>query len=208
MSSGLIRREVVEARSRRLEGAVILGAPLRSWVLTAFLSGVVLAAITMAAGTEYTRVTTVRGVLVPTSALVNIVAPRAGVVSNVAVEDAAFVQLHVPLVSIEVQRDSEIGRTPAAQSIAAIERQDSTIRERLKLELSRALTERQRLAAGLAGARAEHAQLLRQVDLQKKVIESAQAEYDRLAKVVSDGIVSKRDYERSLQSLLQEEERL
>jgi len=104
MTQELFRREALEARRTHWLGGISLAQPLRLWLLTAVaLLAAVTVALYLLVG-SYTRRTTVVGQLVPVQGLATVLAPSAGVVSELHAEEGADIVAGQTLAVVAVPR--------------------------------------------------------------------------------------------------------
>jgi membrane fusion protein len=104
MTQELFRREALEARRTHWLGGISLAQPLRLWLLTAVaLLAAVTVALYLLVG-SYTRRTTVVGQLVPVQGLATVLAPSAGVVSELHAEEGSDIVAGQTLAVVTVPR--------------------------------------------------------------------------------------------------------
>jgi len=103
-ASRLFRSEVADARRLRLEGAIVLAAPVRSSLVAALLLALALAAAAWAALGTYTRSEVARGILVTNVPAAKIVALRPGQVADVPVRDGDRVTAGQRLATIRIEQ--------------------------------------------------------------------------------------------------------
>lgn len=112
--SGLFRREVLEARKGSWLGDISLSQPVRLWVLSGFGALAALAIVCFMIFGEYSRRSRVSGELVPDLGLSTIVAPAAGVVAALQVDEGDHVERRTPLLLINVPRVTAAGEDTLA----------------------------------------------------------------------------------------------
>ena len=201
----LFRDEAIAARSTRLHGEVMLTSGLPGWLTTGFVSLVAIGALSWATLASYARTEPVQGVVASVEPLAKIIAPRAGVVTKVAVHDGDVVAAGAPLATVHVEQTTEAGGTTATTSLAAIDAQRRLAEQRLGLEPARVAAERARLAAAIAGARGQASELIEQLALQDKMIASTRHSFEEIGAVVANGFVTRTEAERRHQMWLQAE---
>lgn len=205
MNQSLFRDEVIAARSTRLHGEVMLTSSVPAWLTTGFVTLVAAGALTWAALASYARTEPVQGIVASVQPLAKIVAPRAGVVTRVAVRDGDVVAAGAPLAVVHIEEATETGGMTATTSLAAIDAQRRLAQQRLGLEPARVAAERARLQATITGARAQEGELTEQLGLQDGLIASTKKTFDDIKPVVADGYISQVDYESRRQAWLQAE---
>lgn len=107
--SGLFRREVLEEKRGSWLGGISLSQPVKLWVLACFCAlAATLVACFIIFG-DYTRRSRVSGELVPDLGLSTVVAPSAGVVTALEVDEGDKVGRKQPMVLINVPRVTAAG---------------------------------------------------------------------------------------------------
>jgi len=107
--SELFRREVIEARRTSWLGEISLSQPVRLWVLSCFGALAAIAIVSFVIFAEYSRRSRVTGELVPDLGLSTVVAPAAGVVTALEVDEGDHVKRRSPLLLINVPRVTSAG---------------------------------------------------------------------------------------------------
>jgi membrane fusion protein len=198
----LFRKQVFESRADRLHGEVVLSQPVSTRFLALALFFILaIAAIWISRGT-FARVETVRGILVTNVASAKVIAQQSGTVSEVAVAEGQLVGQGERLVVIHSDRLTTDGGEVASRSLSTIEARRQLSETQMALAASRAAAERGRLSAALASAEQQSANLNAQIALQEEVVASNQQIFDQIARVVDRGFVSKVEFERRRQTLL------
>ena len=112
--SELFRQEVLEAKKGSWLGDVSLSQPVRLWVLSCFGAVAAVAVVSFVAFGEYSRRSRVSGELVPDLGLSTVVAPVAGVVAALEVDEGDHVERKTPLLLINVPRVTAAGEDTLA----------------------------------------------------------------------------------------------
>jgi len=201
----LFRDEVAAARGARLQGEVMLTSTIPAWITTGFVSVAAAGSLTWAALASYARTEPVQGVVTSIQPLAKIVAPRAGVITRVAVRDGDAVSVGALLATVHIEQATEAGGTTATTSLAAIEAQRILAEQRLGLEPARVAVERDRLLATINGARAQASELSEQLILQSTMIASTRKSFEEIGGVVANGFITRTESERRHQVWLQAE---
>ncbi|KZN40332.1 toxin [Pseudoalteromonas luteoviolacea CPMOR-2] len=102
----LFRKEVLENKRHRLEGAVSLVQPPVFKTLTFLILFVVTISIIFLAVGSYARKERVSGVLEPNTGILNMVASQEGIVAEVLVEEGQFVEAEQPILRIASAKHS------------------------------------------------------------------------------------------------------
>ena len=107
--SDLFRKEAVDAQRRSLLGAISLAQPVRFWILGLFAAMAASAIVCFLYLGEYSRRSRVPGELVPDLGLSTVVAPSAGVVARLDVEEGDYVRHQDGLLTVNVPRVTSSG---------------------------------------------------------------------------------------------------
>lgn len=188
--SSLFRKEVVEARRGDWLGTIMVATPVTRWYLT--LLAVALAgflAVFLSLG-RYTRRETVVGQVLPGAGLLNVVAPSAGTVSRLLVEDGQSVKAGAVLLELSSDQDSAaLGNTPLL-----VGRQLAAQRSQLQSDLSDQDALARQRAEGLrdriALLQAQISQIGGQVAIEKQQVASYQALLEKIEPLSASGYVS------------------
>ncbi|WP_286074077.1 HlyD family efflux transporter periplasmic adaptor subunit [Stenotrophomonas sp. 59] len=154
--SGLFRKEAIDAQRRSWLGGVSLAQPLRFWFLAVFAVIAASAIVGFLCLGEYSRRSRVSGELVPDLGLSTVVAPSAGVVARLDVEEGDHVQRQDGLLTINVPRVTSSGQDAVS---TLLEEQRSRM---TSVEAMSEFQDRQ-LAAQQEGAKAQRAAMLREL---------------------------------------------
>lgn len=154
--SGLFRKEAVDAQRRSWLGGVSLAQPLRFWILAVFAAMAALAIVGFLYLGEYSRRSRVLGELVPDLGLSTVVAPSAGVVARLNVEEGDHVQRQDGLLTINVPRVTSSGQDAVSTLLDA---------QRSRMTSVEAMSKFQdmQLAAQQEGAKAQRSAMLREL---------------------------------------------
>lgn len=165
----LFRQEAVDFQlQQRLSGGVVLLQPLPTRILAWFLVAATASFLAFAAIGQYARKETVRGYLSPTAGVARVVAPRAGTVAAVHVEEGQKVGEGQPLLTVAIDQTAMGGRNVDAEVIEALGRQRALLMEQIATQEARLPAERRRLEERIAGIGGEIAQLETQLEVQRR----------------------------------------
>lgn len=89
----LFRKQVIEAQRKRLYGEVLIISPIKSWIITGFLVGMIAILLVFLATASFARIEKVRGAVVPSDGLVLVRAPSAGVLTDFDVTEGQHVDV-------------------------------------------------------------------------------------------------------------------
>lgn len=198
----LFRSEAIAHRADRLSGDVAIAVPVAWQTIGYLLFGGLAAALLFLSFAGYSRVETVGGAVVPDTGVAQIVSTRAGVLSDIAVEDGQMVEADAVLASVRAEEDIAGGGSTGATIEAAIREQDASLAAQVVAANAAAAAQQGQLAAQRAGLSAEIDQLNGQIAIQRDLIASAQADYDRAKRIAERGFVSGRDLQVREETLL------
>ena len=204
----LFRPEAVAFQQQARLGEIVLLQPLPArllfWSLVAVF-GLVVVYICLA---QYTRKETVTGYLVPTAGIAKIVVPRAGIVAAVHVREADEVEQGDALLTVEVDQTTADGQNVDAMLLQTLARQKATLVDEILLQEGRAVSERKRLEAQIAGAQGQIAQLENQIALQQERIELAGSIVASVQDLRAKGDFSDVEYKRRQEALVESKQAL
>ncbi|HHA2745111.1 TPA: HlyD family secretion protein [Stenotrophomonas maltophilia] len=154
--SRLFRKEAIDAQRRSWLGGVSLAQPLRFWILAVFAAMAASAIVGFLYLGEYSRRSRVMGELVPDLGLSTVVAPSAGVVARLDVEEGDHVRRQDGLLTINVPRVTSSGQDAVSTLLDA---------QRSRMTSVEAMSEFQdrQLAAQQEGAKAQRSAMLREL---------------------------------------------
>lgn len=200
--SSLFREEVFEARRMRLEGEVLLSRPLRAHAIVALLvCSVVGLAIWVATG-RYARTEIARGMLATDAETAKIVALHPGIVTRLAVADGQTVRKGQLLAVVKVDQQYAEGGSATQEGLNAIDAQQQLGTRQIAATQMRGRSERMGLAATIASARAQYANVQGQIAIQESVLKSLVAVYERYKPIAAKGYISQTQMDQREQQIL------
>jgi membrane fusion protein len=186
----LFRREVLEARQGSWLGGIAVAAPVSRWLVAVLALALGAAIVLFLTFGYYTRRESVVGQLVPSSGLLNVVAPGAGTISRVVVQEGQSVKAGDVLLELaSAQDNSMLGDTHALvghqldQQRAGLEA-DLRTQEKLAAQQADAMRDKARLL------QAQLDQVSGQIGLQRQQAASAEQLLDRIRPLGGKGYVS------------------
>jgi membrane fusion protein len=189
----VFRREVIEHRSERLSGEVVIAVPL-GWQVIGYLTLAILGmGIAFLATARYARVETSIGTIVPDLGVADVVPSRSGVVATLSVTEGQMVAAGQTLAEIRVEEDSAGAVSSGAQVSAELARQDRSLSDQGAAATAETAALANQAAAKRAGLVREIDQLLAQMALQQNLIDLARQDLDRARIVAERGFVSAND---------------
>ena len=204
----LFRGEVTEHRKSRLHGEVVLSQPLSTRVMVGALFAVIALAGTWVSLGTYARIETVPGILITNIPSAKVVATQPGVVTELRATEGQLVKAGDRLAVINLDRRAAAGETVASRGLDALEARRRLTQSQVGLSSRRTAAETGRLATAITAAEDQAASLREQIALQEQVVASNQNLYDQIAKVVERGFVSKVEFERRRQTLINSQQQL
>lgn len=186
----LFRREVVDAQRFAALGSVSVVQPIRVWWIACAIGMAAIAVVAFLAVGSYTRRTRVDGLLVPDRGIATVVAPVAGVVTEIAVEEGGKVVAgrRVAIVSVS-NATAAAGDSMTAIGKQIAVRRDSVERDadaqRSMIDLQLAAMMEQRAAMGQ-----ELASLESEIAANREKVEIARELWKKLAQLQEGSFVS------------------
>lgn len=196
-NSPLFRAEAVAEQQDRWLGSVLLVPRFRHSLLTAMAVLLVLGLIGLIAFGQYTRKVRLSGWLTPDQGLLQVVAPQAGVLAQIAAQEGLQVEKGQPLAVLSTERRSAVMGATQAEVLRALQsRRASLLAER---DSHRALFARQAQTqqARLTVVRAEAASLEAEYALQRERVTLAEAAAERQTTLRARGLSTEQDLIRS-----------
>jgi membrane fusion protein len=204
----LFRPEVEEYRKTRLHGEVVLTQPLSTRLMTGAIFLVIAIAGTWVWFGSYARTEIVPGILSTDIPTAKVQALSAGVVTELHAVEGQLVERGQRLAVINLDRQTQAGGNVARRSLDAVTSRSSLARRQAELALQRAQAERRRLETVIASATEQQTNLTDQIALQEQVVASNQRLFDQISTVVDRGFVSRVEFERRRQTLLNSQQGL
>ena len=207
-SAGLFRRAALEHAGSRAYGQIIISHSASAWWLATVFGAIALGMVIFLVTASYTRSVAVSGVLVPSSGLLRIVAPAAGVVTAAPVRAGEAVGAGAALLSLAAQRSSaNAANTDEALAALLHLRRASLVADLQQLsrqaELRAAATSRRQREL-----QEEIRQLRLQAELQQRRVALAQQAAQRYAELQARGFAAAAQWQDRQSELLDQQQRL
>ncbi|MCF6205031.1 MAG: HlyD family efflux transporter periplasmic adaptor subunit [Methylococcaceae bacterium] len=190
----LFRQEAIDNKKEKLWGEVILIQPFSFFVITAFVTIVVIAVALMLLYGTYARRENVSGYLLPNKGLVKIYAPQVGTVTNVHVEESTLVNQGDLLLTISTQKTNFKSDDVNTLIINKLKDDKTTIRSKLTEQNRLDDLEKSQYKDQVSGLNREIKQLKNQVKTHKKKFRVSQEQFGRLDELYAKKYLSKSDY--------------
>lgn len=201
-------RAQATARTSRLEGEILLTQPVRTNMLVLLICTMIGAAGIWLALGSYTRTETARGLLVTRESSAKVVALRPGRIVRLLAAEGDRVAAGQTIAIVRTEEADDSGGSAIGDSLAALDRQRVLTDEQVRLAARRAQSDRDRLAATLAGIRRQREDLSSQIGIQEQVVASAGELFERLGRLLDSGFVSRVEVERRRQLHLAAQQQL
>lgn len=200
--SSLFREEVLEARQNQWLGGISLVQPVRSWILCAFATGAALLVLAFLFFGDYTRRSKVTGQLVPSAGLSTVMAPSAGVVERMLVDEGDTVMEGQSLAIIAVPRALVSGQelADALGEVLQRRRESALLEARSREDLIRA--EAAGIERQLGIAREELEGLEAEAMTRDEQVRLARAMLERHRRLFRDQFVSELELQQQEQVVL------
>jgi membrane fusion protein len=193
MSQQLFRREVLQARASAWLGGIALSQPLRLWVLTLVALVASLAVALYLVCGRYTHRSTVVGQLVPTLGLATVLAPAAGVLSELRVEEGTRVAAGQTVAVIHVPHVEMASGAPAADLADSLRGRRQSLESAQRGQLRSLMATGTGLASQLDAARNELDQVRSGITTRERQIQLSDSTLARLRELHARGFISERD---------------
>jgi membrane fusion protein len=193
----LFRHEAVAARREAWLGEVQLIHPLSARLMIIVTVAFLAAWILFAATGSYTRRVHATGVMMPSTGLITITTPAAGVVKDAAAIEGRKVSAGQLL--FVVDRDSNsAGASTQSQIIAALRAQREALAHERSIRQSMATAQKQSLSNDLANLTAQHDHLAAQLKSDETTLPVMRQAMDRLGSAAADHIVTGSMYQNQM----------
>jgi membrane fusion protein len=201
-NEGLFRQDVIDARSRRLHGAVIVQKSVPTRILTAAIVVIVVAAAVWVVTGRYARLETARGVLSPVQGASRIFAMRPGVVTSLRVSEGEQVSKGQALAVVTVETPNALGAIPTNEELGSNATQTALAATQIELSAKRSVNEVERLNGAIEGLRQQARTVRDQLQIQQELVASTTTNFEQITGVVQKGFVSRLELERRRQAML------
>ena len=197
----LFRREAVRHATRRLEGEVILAAPLSVKTLGLLLVAIIFAAAVFLATATYARKATVTGLLVPDQGMVRASSLAAGSLQSVMVKEGDIVAAGDRLAVVNLAAESATGNVGDAIS-KSLTSEALAARAKAESALARLQVEFEQAKIRLSRSIAEQEQIAVQIKLQEERVGLGEADLARALEIAAKGFMARRDVDVRRSSVL------
>jgi membrane fusion protein len=180
MAQQLFRSEVMASRGASRLGGICLSQPLSLWMLAVLAVCAALAVVAYLVLGSYTRRATVTGRLVPTRGLATVLAPAAGVVSELHALEGLRVLAGEVLAVIAVPRTSIAGGSSGVEFEASVQERRAGLQSARQGQQRALSAQAAGLAAQIAAARNELEQVEAQIGTREQQLGISEATLARM----------------------------
>ena len=146
MQKSLFRRQALEQQGERLWGELVISQPVSHLLLTLFLTLVITLTLVYLCLNQYSRKQAVQGFLAPDKGLVSVVAPTAGSLANLYIQQGEKVKTGQLLFEVRRERQLEGGEPVSRRLLKQLELQEQALQRHRELEISKIKVQKQGLA--------------------------------------------------------------
>lgn len=200
--SELFRPEAIAERQNRLHGEVVLKQTVTTRVLVLALTSVILIAAVWIAVGQYARTEKARGILVTTEPSAKVLPSRPGVITGLLVKEGQFVEKGEILAVIDVDSRNDVGVAAAQTTLNTIDARLDLARDQIKIARNQATTDRASLQNTIESATRQMADVQNQLRIQRDIVQSNRALFEKVEEVAERGFITQVDYERRRQNML------
>lgn len=200
----LFRDEAIEAQRRRLWGDVRLSHPPSLALWTGVLALVCAALFSSLVLIQFTRRETVSGTLVPVGGVIQVVAPRSGLVTAVNVAEGEKVEAGHQLFELADASNSVAGGPVLDAQLAQIEGQSRALVQRRDATRASIASDQIRLSNQIAGAEASRSKVDASIAVQADVVRLAEQDLQRLTSLHGEGFAPRSEVDRRRRQVLLE----
>jgi membrane fusion protein len=202
VSQGLFRQQAIKHQSARLDGEVVIAQPVSSSVLTGALVLVVTALVIFLVWASFDRKETVSGYLKPNRGLAKITAPRAGVVSEIYIEDGQQVAAGQKLLKISVQDQLAQGQSLTLSLTNALDKQALLLEQRLQQSNQQYQQQQAELSSRLVSSQQLISEITKQQQMLQQRLELNQKRYVDYQALSQQGAVTQDELDNQKELLL------
>lgn len=204
----LFRDEALRNRTDRLQGNVSLAVPISWQIIGGLLFGGLIAALVFLASASYARIAPASGIVTLNSGLAAVMPSRPGVIRSIAVTEGQHVKAGQSLLDVRAEEDLLGGETASSRIRDALAQQDARLHAQATLTLQAAGSDQARLREQIRGAQAELVSLGSQVSDQRRLITSAESDFENAKRIAGNGFISRHDLDTREATLLSRRQQL
>lgn len=202
MTTPLFRQEAIDSHRTKIWGDVTLALPLSLTLTTIFLVLSVAGVIGVVATGSYARKEHVPGFLATRLGVANILAARAGTITEIHVKEGQIVRQGAPLITVNVEQTNEAGDGNDSAMLSALREQEVRIDQQLDLEGRRTEAAGARLKSEIEGLVGEITAMEQERKVQSQRTVMARDQVNAITALVNRGVVSQFELKKRQDNLL------
>ncbi|WP_159566674.1 HlyD family secretion protein [Budvicia diplopodorum] len=205
---GLFRQEAIQAEKQKWLGGVVLSTPLKLTFFTYFVSIIVISVLAFLILFSYTRKQTVTGQLVPDKGVIKIYSPQYGVVIDKKVTEGSRVQKGDVLYIISGERDAQNAAGTQKTISAQIQSRLASLNDDLVKNDRQFVADQKMLESYIVQLKQQLGWLDKQIVNQTKIVGLVQRRQQQYQDIYQKEFISREQYERVKEELLQQQSAL
>lgn len=191
----LFRPQVLAARQSQWLGTVLVAPTISSRLFTVFATLSMCAIVSMLLLFDYTRKERISGWLVPERGLVQVIAPQAGVITEVHVRDGAVVRIGAPLFTLSTEIESATLGATQEEIVRRLQSRLQSIVAEGEVQRRLLAEELDGLGKRIAALESQERHLEGELEIQTLKTQLAQTTASRLARLLDQGLIAAPNYE-------------
>lgn len=128
----LFRKEVLEAKRKRLFGHVLIAVPIGFWAITGFLFAVIAALFIFLTTANFARIEKVRGAVVPSAGILHVRAQNSGILTEFLVAEGTYVTQSDVVGRITVTGVSDSSGTRLGAELSSIDNDIALLEQQIE----------------------------------------------------------------------------
>jgi membrane fusion protein len=190
----LFRQEVLDAQHAEPWSDILLVMPVRYSVYIGAVLAFMVTVIGYLIFSEYSRKQTALGYLVPDRGVVNVVAPRGGIIREVQIQEGDTILARQPLAVLETREELSSGSDVDARILAELQAQKVQTEEEIKRERERSALEMRQMQQNIVALKREIEILEGQLQTQRARVHIAQDKAERYGALLVKRLISDLTY--------------
>ena len=192
--SGLFRQETLDSHKERLWGDVVLIQPLSFYLISGFITAIVLSVVLFLVYGTYARRENVSGYLTPDKGLVKIYATSSGLISNIHASEGQQVKKGDLLFNISTQKTVDQKNDIDALLLDKIKKNKSNIQKKLKEQKRLTKHENLQFNDQIRGLKKEVSQIRSLIKTHTDKYKISEKQLDNLNQLLSKNYLNKSEY--------------
>jgi membrane fusion protein len=192
--SGLFRQETLDSHKERLWGDVVLIQPLSFYLISGFITAIVLSVVLFLVYGTYARRENVSGYLTPDKGLVKIYATSSGLISNIHASEGQQVKKGDLLFNISTQKTVDQKNDIDALLLDKIKKNKSNIQKKLKEQKRLTKHENLQFNDQIRGLKKEVSQIRSLIKTHTDKYKISEKQLNNLNQLLSKNYLNKSEY--------------